>query len=74
MDLIRSKNKIDLEHVFLYNSSARKSIGALLRRRRLVIILRKEVMLMPITLTFHVMGYTFTLRITRKSNNRHSAK
>ena len=29
---------------------------------------------MPITLTFHVLGYTFTLRIKRKSDNRHSAK
>jgi len=27
---------------------------------------------MPITLTFHVLGFTFTLKITRKSNNRHS--
>ncbi len=36
--------------------------------------LRKEVILMPITLTLHVFGLTFTLRIMRKSNNRHSAK
>jgi len=36
--------------------------------------LRKEVMLMPITLTWHVFGYTFTLTIKKKSNNRHSAK
>ena len=31
-------------------------------------------MCLPITLTFHVLGITFTLRIMRKSNNRHSAK
>jgi len=36
--------------------------------------LQKEVMRMPITLTFHVLDLTFTLRIMRKSNNRHSAK
>ena len=35
---------------------------------------RKEVKLMPITLTFHVFGYTITLKVTKKSNNRHSAK
>ncbi len=29
---------------------------------------------MPITLTFHVFGYTITVRIKTKSNNRHSAK
>jgi len=34
--------------------------------------LRKEVILMPITLTFHVLGLTIT--VTVKSNNRHSAK
>ena len=34
--------------------------------------LRKEVILMPITLTFHVFGLTIT--VTVKSNNRHSAK
>ena len=33
---------------------------------------RKEVKLMPITLTFHVFGYTITLKVTKKSNNRHS--
>ena len=34
--------------------------------------LRKEVIAMPITVTFHVFGLTIT--ITVKSNNRHSAK
>ena len=29
---------------------------------------------MPITLTWHVFGYTFTFTIKKKSNNRHSAK
>ena len=29
---------------------------------------------MPITLTFHVFGYTITLKVTKKSNNRHSAQ
>ena len=42
--------------------------------KRLAIILRKEVMLMPITLTFHVFGYTITVRIKTKSDNRHSGK
>ena len=42
--------------------------------KRLAIILRKGVKLMPITLTFHVFGYTITLKVTKKSNNRHSAK
>ena len=27
---------------------------------------------MPITLTCHVFGYTFTMTIKKKSNNRHS--
>ena len=27
---------------------------------------------MPIILTWHVFGYTITLRIKKKSNNRHS--
>jgi len=38
----------------------------------LAIIDRKEVMRMPITLTFHVFGITITICV--KSNNRHSAK
>ena len=42
--------------------------------KRLAYTLRKEVKLMPITLTFHVFGYTITLKVTKKSNNRHSAK
>ena len=42
--------------------------------KRMAIILRKGVKLMPITLTFHVFGYTITLKVTKKSNNRHSAK
>ena len=38
------------------------------------VISGKEVMSMPITLTFHVLGiFTITVRIV-KSNNRHSAK
>ena len=41
--------------------------------KRLAIILRK-VKLMPITLTFHVFGYTITVRIKTKSDNRHSGK
>lgn len=36
--------------------------------------LRKEVVRMPITLTFHVLGLTFAVRITRTCNNRYSAK
>lgn len=35
-------------------------------------ILRKEVRDMPITITFHVFGFTVTVRI--KGRNRHSAK
>jgi hypothetical protein len=42
--------------------------------KRLAIILRKGVKLMPITLTFHVFGYTITVRIKTKSDNRHSGK
>jgi len=42
--------------------------------KRLAYTLRKEVELVPIILTIHVFGYTVTLRITKKSNNRHSAK
>ena len=42
--------------------------------KRLAYTLRKEVKLMPITLTFHVFGLTVTVRIKTKSNNRHSAK
>ena len=42
--------------------------------KRLAYTLRKGVKLMPIILTIHVFGYTVTLRITKKSNNRHSAK
>ena len=52
----------------------RSSACSRLRGRRLAIILRKEVMLMPITLTWHVFGLTFTLTIKMNSNNRHSAK
>ena len=29
---------------------------------------------MPIILTWHAFGYTLTLTIRKKSNNRHSAK
>ena len=29
---------------------------------------------MPITLTFHLFGITVQIRLTKKSNNRHSAK
>ena len=42
--------------------------------KRLAYTLRKEVELMPITLTFHVFGLTVTVRIKTKSNNRHSGK
>ena len=42
--------------------------------KRLAYTLRKEVKLMPITLTFHLFGFTVTVRIKTKSNNRHSAK
>ena len=42
--------------------------------KRLAYTLRKEVKLMPITLTFHVFGLTVTVRIKTKSDNRHSAK
>ena len=35
---------------------------------------RKEVIDMPITLTLHVFGYTITIRVMRKSNDRHLAK
>ena len=35
---------------------------------------RKEVIDMPITLTLHVFGYTITIRVMRKSNDRHPAK
>ena len=42
--------------------------------RRLVYFLRREVVHVPITLTFHVGKFTFTLHIKVKSNNRHSAK
>lgn len=42
--------------------------------KRLAYTLRKEVKLMPITLTFHVFGYTITLKVTKKSNNRHSGQ
>jgi hypothetical protein len=42
--------------------------------KRLAYTLRKEVELMPITLTFHVFGLTVTVRIKTKSNNRHSAQ
>ena len=52
----------------------RSTVCSKLRGRRLAIILRKEVMHMPITLTFHVFGITVTLKLTKKSNNRHSAK
>ena len=34
----------------------------------------KEVMSMPIALTWHVFGFTITLTIKKKSNYRHSAK
>ena len=50
----------------------RKGGGALQERRRLAIIFRKEVMCMPITITFHVFGITITVSVKR--NNRHSAK
>ena len=33
---------------------------------------RKGVMVMPITLTFHILYWTVTIRV--KSRNRHSAK
>ena len=42
--------------------------------KRLAYTLRKGVKLMPITLTFHLFGFTVTVRIKTKSNNRHSAK
>ena len=42
--------------------------------RRLAIILRKEVICMLITVTLHVFGYTITIKMQKKSNNRHSAK
>jgi len=29
---------------------------------------------MPITITLHVFGFTITVRVNRKSDNRHSAK
>ena len=29
---------------------------------------------MPITLTLYVFGYTITIRVMRKSNDRHPAK
>ena len=35
---------------------------------------RREVSLMPITLTLHIFGYVITIRVKRESNNRHSAK
>jgi len=41
-------------------------------KRRFRHISIKEVLLMPITLTFHVFGLTIT--VTVKSRNRHSAK
>ena len=41
---------------------------------RLAYTLRKGVKLMPITLTFHLFGFTVTVRIKTKSYNRHSAK
>ena len=44
----------------------------LLKRRRLAIMFRKEVMRMPITITIHVFGFTITIRV--RSNNRHSAQ
>ena len=52
----------------------RSTVCSKLRGRRLAIILREEVMLMPIALTFHAFGITITLKLTKKSNNRHSAK
>ena len=53
--------------------SVRKGTGGIHESvKRLAIILRKGVKLMPITLTFHVFGYTITVRIKTKSDNRHS--
>ncbi len=41
--------------------------------RRLSPNLRKEVRTMPVTITFHVFGFTFTLRIVKKEN-RHPGR
>ena len=64
--------------ILYIQSAVSRRLGTLqaarLRSRRLAIILRKEVTLMPITLTFHVFGITVTLKLTKKSNNRHSGK
>lgn len=55
--------------------SVRKDAGGIHESvKRLAYTLRKEVKLMPITLTFHLFGFTVTVRIKTKSNNRHSAK
>lgn len=55
--------------------SVRKDAGGIHESvKRLAYTLRKEVKLMPITLTFHVFGYTITLKIKTNSNNRHSGK
>ena len=53
--------------------SVRKNTGGIHESvKRLAYTLRKEVELMPIILTIHVFGYTVTVRIVKKSNNRHS--
>ena len=44
---------------------ARKAVG---------VHLRKEVIHMPLTVTFHIGKLTITITVKLKSNNRHSAK
>ena len=44
------------------------------RIRRLAYFLRKEVIPMILTLTFHVRNHTYTIQFRVKSNNRHSGK